>query len=363
MEKNAKWIILVTLVLFLSVIPIAFIGGNKQIKAPEIKNQSLTLTGNGVFKAKVNTLSDYLSFVGLSSTNNDSLIRQAINSIGYVNCTQNSNDCKVTVGLNPYGRGYRDEVIIRLKNESDADYVGFRLSYRLDSILNTPSPKLSSYAIVPFSSITLIGNSTIGNMTVEAKNISSFGWISYTNKPGDIIKVNCSNVVYSRQGVLMKAPSCIDTAQYYGNPFGLDYLTLITNSREYNKTLDLNLTFNGAYFEAQGNFTNSNISKKLSFAQVSISKDNQSASILLENVSKIGEVEKELQPYNVTKSYKVSFVKFPSSIELGNKTYDVISNKGYVYLQYPINQPQGEQKVKLKITALFDEIIRIEAEK
>ncbi len=360
MEKNSKLIVLVALVLFLSVIPVAFIGGNRQIKAPEIKEQSLTLTGNGVFKAKVNSLSEYLSFVGLSKTNNDTLIRQAINSIGYVNCTQNSNDCKVTVGLNPYGSGYRDEVIIRLKNASDADYIGFRLTYRLDALLNTKAPGLVSYALVP-SSVTLIGNSTIGNMTVEAKNISSLAYVSYTNKPGDVISVYCQDVVYSRQGVLMKAPSCIDTAENYGNPFGLNYLTLITNSRKYNKTLDLNLSFNGVYFEAEGNFTNSNISKELSFAQVSISKDNKTISIFSQNISKIKDIEKQLQPYNITDEYKTAFVKFPSSIQLGNKTYEVISNNGYVYLQFPINQPEGEQKVKLKITTLFDEIIRIEA--
>lgn|GEM_PF-5142170 len=353
-------IILVTLIMLLSVIPMAFLGSNKQVPVPDLKNNSLVLTGDGVFQAKVIKLNNYLSFVGLSYSNEDKLIRQMINKINYVNCTVNSADCKVKVGLNPYGAGYRDEVIIRLKNESDANYVGFRLSYRLNYLLDTSPSYLTSYALVP-SSVFLTGSTKIGNLTVVAKNISSLAYVSYTNNKDSVIKVKCDKVTYSKQGILMKAPSCIDTPQNYGNKFGLDYFTIIKNTKQFNKTLDLNLSFSSAYFKALGNFTNSNISDELNFADVSLSPDNQSIEVVTKNISKVNEIKQKLSAYNITREEKTAFVQFPSSIELENKTYEVLTTNGKIALNFPINQPEGSQKVKLRINVLFDEVVKIQA--
>jgi len=362
MDSKKLFLILAALIMVLSVIPFSYLHSNRQLPVPNLKNDSLVLTGSGVFTAKVEKLSKFISFVGVSNSNDDTQIREMINSIGYVNCTENSPDCQVKVGLNPYGSGYRDEVVIRLKNESDANYVGFRLSYRMNYLLDTPKPYFSSYAIVP-ASIILSGNTTIENKTVIAKNISTLGYVSYTNQPGSIVKVKCNNVVYSKQGVLMKAPSCIDTPQIYGNQFGLNYLTIITNSKYYNKTLDLNLSFDAAVFEAQGNFTGSGLDKKLGFAKVSFSQDNQSASIVIYNISKITETRNLLKEYNVTEEYKVASVEMPNRIEIENKSYDILTKNGKIILDFPITQPEGEQKVKLKIMSLFDEVVKIETAK
>ena len=84
MDSKTKMIILVTLIMLLSVIPMAFLGSNKQVPVPDLKNDSLVLTGSGVFQAKVIKLNTYLSFVGLSNSNEDKLIRQEINNIGYL---------------------------------------------------------------------------------------------------------------------------------------------------------------------------------------------------------------------------------------------------------------------------------------
>ncbi len=359
MDSKKAILILSAAIMLFSVIPIAFLNSKNTVPEPDINNDSLVLTGDGVFNAKIMRMNQYLSFVGLSNTNDDSKIREAINSIGYVNCSENSADCQVKVGLNPYGAGYRDEVIIKLKNESDANYVGFRLSYRLNYLLDTTPKYLSSYALVP-ASVILTGNSTIKDKTVIAKNISSLAYVSYTNSPGSIVKVECSNVVYSKQGVLMKAPSCIDTPQVYGNKFGLNYFTIIQNQKQFNKSLELNLSFDAAVFEAEGNFTGSGLDKKLSFARIYFAPDNQSASIIVENISKVAEIREALKNYNITKEYKTGDIKFPSKIQLDGKEYDVLTDNGLIRLDFPITQLEGEQEVKLKIMTLFDEIVKIE---
>ena len=345
---------LIALVLLLSVIPLAFLGLDNQIDIPDIEDENLVLIGTGDFDGKIISIPYDFSFVGLSTSSDDSNVREMINSINYVDCTKNNENCSVKVGLNPNGDGYSYEIKLRLKNSSDSDYVGFRLSYKLNSILDTSSNSLSKYILVPVS-VLLQGTTEIDGTQVVAKNISSIAYVSYSNTANETVDLLCESVTYSKQGILMKAPVCFDNTNYE-NDFGLDSLTIFENYGLTNKTIELNLDFDKVYFKVIGNFTNSSIEKDLDFATVEFSEDRTFIEISTSNTSKINKIQLALEDYEIIESYKSVFVQLPKLIEL-EKEYNLIG--GFINLNFPITQESGVGNVKLQFTTLFDEIINV----
>lgn len=346
---------LIVLIMLLSIIPLAFLGSGNQIDVPDIEDENLVLTGTGNFNGKITSSPARLSFVGLSQSSDDSRVRELINSIGYFDCTKNNENCSVKVGLNPYGIGYRYEVILKLKNSTDASYVGYRLSYRLNSVLDTSSSLLSKYAIMPVL-ISLQGMDEIEGIQVTAKNISSVAYVSYVNLVNGTVKLECKEVTYSKQGILMSAPSCIDITDY-PNDLGLDAATLLNNYNSVNKSIEIDLAFSEVYFEAEGNFTNSLIAEELDFAQVDISEDNSTIQIWFTNSSKINDIQKALENYEIVESYKEAVVHLPDSVEL-EKEYSIM--RGIVSLKFPVSQSSGKQMVKLQFSTIFDEVFHVE---
>ena len=342
---------LIALIMLLSIIPLAFLGLGNQIDVPDIENENLVLTGTGNFNGKITSPPARLSFVGLSQSSDDSRVRELINSIGYVDCTENNENCSVKVGLNPYGIGYRYEIILKLKNSTDAKYVGYRFSYRLNSVLDTSSSLLNKYAIMPVL-ISLQGMDEIDGIQVAAKNISSVAYVSYSNSVNGTVKLECKGITYSKQGILMSAPSCIDITDY-PNEFGLDTASLIENMNFVNRSIELDLEFEDIYFEAEGNFTNSLIAEELDFAIVSFSPDNSSVEISFTDDSKINEVQQALSDYEIVDSSKMAIVQLPESVEL-EKEYDIVER--VIFLYFPTDQDSGKQMIKLQFSTIFDEV-------
>jgi len=347
---------LIALVMLLSIIPMAFLGLDNQIDVPDIEDENLVLTGTGVFEGKITSEPSRLSFVGLSSSSDDSEVRELINSLDYVDCSENSENCSIKVGLNPYGAGYRFDIILKLKNASDATYVGYRLSYKLNSILavldsSSSVSQYSKFALTPVL-ISLQGTDKIEGLSVIAKNISSVAYVSYSNSINETVKLECEEITYSKQGILMSAPSCIDITNY-PNEFGLNAITLIENMHFVNKSIELDLEFEDIYFEAEGNFTDSLIAEELDFATVSFSSDNSSVEISFTDNSKINEVHQALNDYEIVNSHKMAIVELPESVEL-EKEYEIVG--GIVFLKFPMGQDSGKQMVKLQFSTIFDEV-------
>ena len=200
--------------------------------------------------------------------------------------------------------------------------------------------------------ISLQGMDEIDGIQVAAKNISSVAYVSYSNSVNGTVKLECKGITYSKQGILMSTPSCIDVTNY-PNEFGLDIDSLIENMNFVNKSIELDLEFEDIYFEAEGNFTNSLIAEELDFAIVSFSPDNSSVEISFTDDSKVNEVQQALSDYEIVDSSKMAIVQLPESVEL-EKEYDIV--EGIVFLYFPMDQDSGKQMIKLQFSTIFDEV-------
>jgi hypothetical protein len=190
--KTETKVFIVLILLFASLGPISFFFDTsepQQIDLDEDQDQSLFINLQGNVTGKVMEFEPYISYVGVSSQNSEEYARAVIDSIGY---TQNYT---LEVMLNPSGNGYLYKILIPLNSTADAPYVGFRLTYRLESFFTGSS----NYPIV-LGKVMLPETFMIDDQVIVTENQSVISSILYSNRVNSSATIFCLDYSVVRTG-------------------------------------------------------------------------------------------------------------------------------------------------------------------
>lgn len=209
--KKETQLLLVLIVLLLSIGPLSFFFEKPQeIGVPEKppEQQPITYKFSGNLSGEIVSLDPYISFVGISSFLNESLVRERIGSAVPGNYS-------LSISLNPSGPGYRYSIAVPLNGSSTV--AGFRLAYRLSDVFDlSRSVPVRQGLVQLFPSFERqSGNATI-NVTTEGEKVPAT--FLYSRDTNTTVKVYCKEYVTSRKYNFVAAKDCYDTepSYYYG---------------------------------------------------------------------------------------------------------------------------------------------------
>ncbi len=349
MKSSAKYLIML-LVLVLSIGPLTYFFSSKpkQITLNNTSQTPLFLTLSGNVTVKVEKVYPYLSYVGVSMLNDESFVRDWIDSLNY------SENYSLKVMLNPYGNGYRYEIMIPLKNESDALWLGFKLYHRLNTFFATDYyPLIKATATLPESF-------SIGNKTIHAFNKSAIVLLVYSRKQGEQVEIACDNFLINQNNTLVRDVGlCVDNFKGLFS-YGLPLLDYLNNYDSFNETIELNVSEIESYnavMQADGEF---NLSQEYDFSydeQENTTYVNLKASSLdelriqEENLSELG--------FSVKEEFKVGLARAPNFVLHSGKKYPLVSILK-IKVKLGVDESLGVKQVKAKFGTLFDEVISVD---
>ncbi|NYZ79956.1 hypothetical protein H0N95_01750 [Candidatus Micrarchaeota archaeon] len=230
--KTEIKVLIALVVMMLSVGPLSYFFGAgttpAQIPYNESNNASLVTSFSGNVTGKIIAIKPYISYVGIADSNNETIARSVMD---YVNYTSNYT---LHVSLNPTGSGYRYELFVPLKNETDATSVGFKVKLNMD-------PFFASSYTTTMGSVQLPASFSAGGKTIDSGNKTALAVLLYSAKKGENAEINCPEFIVTQAGALVNNPAiCYDTSQGY--KYGLSFTDYMFGQKSVNKTMSVNVS-------------------------------------------------------------------------------------------------------------------------
>ncbi|MEM0372275.1 MAG: hypothetical protein QXO69_00310 [archaeon] len=359
--KNWIMILIVFVILVLSVGPLSyFFGAGAEINSIPYNNDSdknllLSLSGNAT--GKIIQIMPYISYVGVSQANDESVAREVMS---YVNYTDNYT---LHVSLNPFGAGYRHEIFIPLKNESDALEVGFKAKLNLDPFFQ------DSYTTT-LGVVQLDDNFTAAGRTIRASNKTAAAVLLYSSKKNQPVRIFCPEMTVTEAGALVGLGQlCADLSQGYKH--GLSFMDYLFNEKEANKTMTLNITLID-HVEIDGTFkgllNETQLRDEIGQEMAVYNPSNESGAgtitvylLDVENSSLISGVQDALKSHgvNVTRTSKIGVVTdVPKEIDL-NGSVKRLYHIPYFTVRLGMGEGTGEKTFTAKLITVFGEVTDI----
>lgn len=354
-------VLIVTIILLFSLGPIIyFFGGKQKIEVPKNQGnqQPVALTFPANITGKIINIKPFISYVGTSLSNDEAYVKSIVSLI--------ADNYTVSTTLNPYGRGYRYEVTVFLKNVTDAKKIGFRLYFRLSPFFtDTNLP-------IIFGEILLPVNFKVGDNIVYAKkNTTTLAALLYSQDNNTLTTIYCPQIITSHNYNLTSiSRTCTDLTQSY--KYGLS----LTDIAEYSEkeALELDLTIDkitSVDFEGYflGNITKETIESSLPNGASALTLsgvENTTVFVFLNKTDPqtISSTKNALESLGVviTKEYKVGTVDMPNKITLSGKEYELF-RYDKVPIEMSIDEELGTIHARVVFTKLFDEIENVEIER
>jgi hypothetical protein len=365
MQIQAK-VVIVMIILVLSLGPLTYffnVNSQQQLNIPPpgqndtgpiVRTLAANVTG------QIISVKPYISYVGLSTSNNEAYVRGILEGLGYRNYT-------LSTTLNPQGQGYVYRMKIFFGNVSEAKEIGFRIYFRLNPFFYAQNiPILEGSVLLPDR----IDTSNAPIFVQPNTSISAI--LLYREVPGTFVTVECSDIITSMNyNFTRSGMSCID--QMSTIRYGLTLSDMGENSAEFAEnekvTVDSikSIDFNVSY---SMDISDENISTALKAVNAQFipiislgvrggivySNDTSDASAL--------NIRDFLASFDITITgeYKVGDITMPATKILSGNTYELFAfPKAYVALKF--SDKPGEINARITYTAIFSEITEIQVEK
>ncbi len=309
---------------------------------------------SGNVTGKVVFIPTSLSYVGVSNRNDDFFVREVNETASGI-----SPGCTMRLPtLNPYGNGYRYEIVCSLVSSDDVLSVGFKLYNRLHYLFNQDFfPNYIGRVKLPLS-FNMSGEVIkTTNTTDTASAILYYSELNETN-----VVIECPQIVVNPSNVVVKSPGlCVDVTPK--GKLGLSPLQELFYAKNFNKTLELNVTDYYAYglrAEAEGNKTNETKSDLITYSSYSPSTGKTVVYAEDFNKSKVDELADELESKGFTvEEYRIGIASMPSRISTDYSSYFVPNRLRRIKVKLGLDEELGVKTVTLVVQAIFDDVVNI----